>query len=144
MFRITTQKQAKALGVSLTGGAARPIKVAGVSGGLAALLEDAGSAPHRTLWHAVKRAFAGQAQLEYAGAVPGRRFRLDIAFVDARLAVEVDGWVHHGKFKSDFTRDRVRQNLLTLDGWRILHFTAGQIRRDTHGCIEIIREALNP
>jgi very-short-patch-repair endonuclease len=142
MLRITTQKQAKALGVSLAGGAVRPIRVAGVSGGLASLLK--GSTPHRTLWDAVNRAFSGRASLEYSGAVPGRRFRLDIAFVYARLPVEVDGWEHHGKFKADFTRDRVRQNLLTLYGWRILRFTAGQIRRDTRGCIETIRKALTP
>jgi very-short-patch-repair endonuclease len=88
----------------------------------------------------VSKALAG-VEREFTNAVPGRRFRIDIALPASRLAIEVDGWEWHGKHKGDFTRDRERQNLLTLHGWRILRFTAGQIRKDVAGCVEMIRKA---
>jgi very-short-patch-repair endonuclease len=99
-----------------------------------------GATPHDILWDAASKSLGG-VEREFEGAVPGRRFRLDIALPAARLAIEVDGWEWHGKHKGDFTRDRERQNLLTLHGWRILRFTAGQIRKDVAGCIEMIRQA---
>lgn len=102
---------------------------------------SSGPTPHDMLWGAVGAALVG-AEREFENAVPGRKYRLDIALPAARLAIEVDGWEWHGKHKGDFTRDRERQNLLTLHGWRILRFTAGQIRRDTGGCVKMIEEAV--
>lgn len=101
-----------------------------------------GSPPQALLWDAIEARWPGVASLEHAGAVPGRRYRIDIAFPAARLAVEVDGWEWHGKHKADFARDRERQNLLTLHGWRVLRFTAGEIRKSRDACVEIIAQAL--
>lgn len=100
-----------------------------------------GPTPHDILWEAVTAVLDG-VEREFENAVPGRKYRLDIAVPAARLAVEVDGWEWHGKHKGDFTRDRERQNLLTIHGWRILRFTAGQIRKDVAGCVELIRKAI--
>lgn len=80
---------------------------------------------------------------EYAGAVPGRRFRIDIAFPDYRLAVECDGWQHHGQHRSSHQRDRERQNLLTIHGWRILRFTAGDIHKHLPKVLETIQTCLD-
>ncbi|OZA27577.1 MAG: hypothetical protein B7X93_08870 [Hydrogenophilales bacterium 17-61-9] len=102
-----------------------------------------GVTPHDILWSAAVSSFGDGAVREFEGAVPGRKYRLDIAFPEARLAVEVDGWEWHGKHKGDFTRDRERQNLLTLHGWRILRFTAGQIRKDAVACVEMIGLAVS-
>lgn len=102
----------------------------------------AGVTPHDILWTAVVSSFGDGAVRELEGAVPARKYRLDIAIPASKLAVEVDGWEWHGKHKGDFTRDRERQNLLTLHGWRILRFTAGQIRKDTTGCVEMIGLAI--
>lgn len=102
------------------------------------LRRQLGPSPHDILWASVVSSFGDGAAREFENAVPGRKYRLDIALPDARLAIEVDGWEWHGKHKGDFTRDRERQNLLTLHGWRILRFTAGQIRKDTAACIEMI------
>ena len=102
-----------------------------------------GHTPQEKLWRHVVRAFPGQAVWEYPGAVPGRRFRLDIAFPQKRLAVEVDGYAHHGKYLSDFKRDRERQNLLTLQGWRILRYHAGEIHKEPERIIEQITRALS-
>lgn len=81
-------------------------------------------------------------KVEYIGAVPGRRFALDIAFPEQKLCVEVDGWEWHGKHLGDFQRDRERQNLLTLEGWRILRFTASDIRKTPEDCVRQVEKAL--
>ena len=98
--------------------------------------------PHDILWAAVNRRWPDRAMREYAKMVPGRKIRGDIAFPDDRLVVEVDGWRYHGKYLTDFRRDRERQNLLTIAGWRILRFTAGAIRIDTNACCALIALAL--
>ncbi len=100
----------------------------------------AGPTPHDMLWDAVRARYAS-ARREHPAGVPGRRFRLDIAIVARRIAVEVDGWAWHGRHKGDFARDRERQNLLTLHGWRVLRFTAGQIRKDIGTVMATIGQA---
>ncbi len=80
---------------------------------------------------------------EYTGAIPGRRFRIDIAFPDYRIAVEVDGWQYHGQHKGDFQRDRDRQNLLVLHRWRLLRFTAGDLYRRPGYAVNTIRTLLD-
>lgn len=72
----------------------------------------------------------------------GRRYRLDIALPATRVAIEVDGFRHHGKHLEDFRRDRVRQNLLTIAGWRVLRFAAGDIRKDLNSCLNTIQRLL--
>lgn len=97
---------------------------------------------HDMLWSQVVLRWPHDVVRELEGAVPGRKFRIDIGFPSKKLAVEIDGWEFHGKFKGDFTRDRERQNLLTLNGWRIVRFTAGNIRKDVGACVEVIDAAL--
>ncbi len=94
------------------------------------------------LFFLCRRRFGDQCVAEYRSAVPGRRFRIDIAFPAKYLAIEFDGWAHHGRFKADFQRDRERQNLLTLNGWRILRFTAQDYHRNAWGIIDLIAQAL--
>ncbi len=89
------------------------------------------------------RRFGDQCVAEYRGAVPGRRFRIDIAFPAEHLAIEFDGWAYHGRFKEDFQRDRERQNLLTLNGWRILRFTAQDYHRNALGILDLIAQSLS-
>lgn len=53
--------------------------------------------------------------------------RVDLAYPDAKLAVEYDGaW--HGR-PGQLTRDRRRLNSLVSAGWRVLHVTAADLRR---------------
>lgn len=100
-----------------------------------------GPTPHDILWELVRVRWP-DAVRELPAGVPGRRFRIDIGFLTARLAVEVDGFAYHGKHLGDFKRDRVRQNLMTVAGWRILRFTAGEIRNESGSCLEMIEMAL--
>lgn len=103
-----------------------------------------GVTPHDILWAAVRERWGTTAVREFKDAVPNRRYRIDIAFPVSRLALEVDGWSHHGMFKADFIRDRERQNLLCIYGWRILRFTAGMIYKDLSRQVEIIAAAITP
>jgi very-short-patch-repair endonuclease len=51
--------------------------------------------------------------------VDGRRYRLDFAWPDLRLAVEPDGYAAHGS-RAAFERDRRRWADLTSAGWRLV------------------------
>lgn len=88
-----------------------------------------GRMPEDVLWMSVRASYP-EAVREYQGAVPGRRFRIDVALVDEKIAIECDGWQYHGKFKSAHETDRERQNLLAVEGWLVLRFTSGQIFKD--------------
>lgn len=100
-----------------------------------------GPTPHDLLWQAVVARWP-EAVREFKGAVPNRRYRLDIALPETKVAIEVDGYRHHGKHLEDFRRDRVRQNLLTIAGWRVLRFAAGDIRKDIDACMATIQTLL--
>lgn len=74
---------------------------------------------------------------------PLDRYRIDLAWPAAMLAVEVDGgqWAagggKHGS-RSDYAKTR----RLTTAGWRLLRFTAGEVRDNPLGVIDEIRDAL--
>jgi very-short-patch-repair endonuclease len=51
-----------------------------------------------------------------------RRCRIDFAYPDERIAIEVDSWKDHGT-RPAFEADRARQNELVELGWRVLRFT---------------------
>lgn len=55
----------------------------------------------------------------------GRRYRLDAAWRHIRLAVEVDGAATHGPER--LTADLHRQNLMVMDGWMVLRFSAARV-----------------
>lgn len=61
---------------------------------------------------------------------PGRRFRFDFAFVQDRLAVEIEGgtWVQgrHSR-PAGYERDCVKYNGAALQGWTVLRFTTGMV-----------------
>jgi very-short-patch-repair endonuclease len=52
--------------------------------------------------------------------------RVDLAWPDAKVALEYDG-VHHAEY-GQFTRDRARLNRLVEAGWTVLHMTAPDLR----------------
>jgi REase_MTES_1575 len=51
---------------------------------------------------------------------------VDFVWRDARLIVEVDGYAYH-RSPSSFERDRERDVMLALAGWRVLRFTWTQL-----------------
>ncbi len=62
---------------------------------------------------------------------PARRWRLDYAWPDFRLAVEIEGgvWINGRHVRgSGFMNDMEKYNELTLMGWSLLRFTPRQLR----------------
>ncbi len=103
--------------------------------------KKSGQEPQAILYEAVRIRWP-QAIAEYPPNIQGRRFRIDIAFVDEALAIELDGWQWHAKHLEDFKRDRRRQNLLVIHGWRVLRFTAEDIHQNLEGCLDLIAVSL--
>lgn len=97
--------------------------------------------PEELLVEFIKRAGIEGAVTQHK-PLDDRRFRIDIAFPDCKLAIECDGWSYHGRHLDDFKKERERQNLLVLAGWRILRFPAGQIRQEPEAVIDQIKQAL--
>lgn len=59
--------------------------------------------------------------LQHEVRIRGRRYRIDLAYPDPRLAIELDGSVH---LRRDvWEADHARQNALMLSGWTVLRFT---------------------
>lgn len=72
----------------------------------------------------------------------GRRvYFLDVAFPEARVAIEVDGWAYHSE-REAFEKDRRRHNELTLAGWLVLRVTPTMISEEPHVVLRWVRRAL--
>lgn len=80
--------------------------------------------------------------LEYVFAPP-RRFRLDYAWVEQKVGLEVDGGIWtggaHGR-GTGITRDQEKTNLAAGLGWRILRCTPGKLT--TSDTLDYITRAL--
>lgn len=100
------------------------------------------SPPQLKLLSLVNMAWPNMAVSEYKKAIPGRRFTLDVVFEQQKIACEVDGWQFHGQHKAGFHRDREKDKLLLLNGWRVLRFTAKEINADGIGCLRTIERLL--
>lgn len=104
---------------------------------------SASQLPQHKLWISVKQRWPSICVWEYENAIPNRKFRIDIAFPSIKLAIECDGWSSHGRHKAGFIKDRTRQNLFVIHGWRVLRFTAGQIFKEHDSCMEQIQQAID-
>jgi very-short-patch-repair endonuclease len=52
--------------------------------------------------------------------------RVDFAYPEVRLAIEVDGYAHHSSRKQ-WESDLARQNRLIAAGWRVLRFSSRDV-----------------
>jgi hypothetical protein len=57
-------------------------------------------------------------------SVGGRQYRIDLAYPEHKVAIEIDGWEYH-RSRSAFDDDRTRANDLVVAGWHVLRFTSG-------------------
>lgn len=74
---------------------------------------------------------------------PFQRFKIDLAWPAARLAVEVNGGLRRaGGGKHATSRDHQKVRQLVLDGWHVLVFTSSEVRCDPLMCIRDISTAL--
>jgi very-short-patch-repair endonuclease len=66
---------------------------------------------------------------------------LDIAFPQARVVVEVDGWAWHRDLPA-FRRDQARQNALVLAGWTVVRVNWHQLEVDPEAVLAVIVAAV--
>jgi very-short-patch-repair endonuclease len=70
-------------------------------------------------------------------------WRVDFAFVEQRLAVEIEGGIYRGgghTTVNGIRRDIAKANQLMFDGWRLLRVHGDQVRSGE--AVELIRQAL--
>jgi len=67
--------------------------------------------------------------------------RLDFAYPDRRVAIEVDGFRHHDT-RATFDEERARANDIEALGWRLLRVTAAHVERDPDAVIAWIERVL--
>ena len=69
-------------------------------------------------------------------------YRLDFAWPDDRVAVEVDGFRFHDRDPKSFVADRVRDRSLLREGWLILRFGASEVLDSSARCTSEILSVL--
>ena len=69
---------------------------------------------------------------QYPVQLPTRRIRLDRAWPEVKLAVELDGAQHHTS-PADRQKDLARDRELAALGWIVLRFTYADVLRDPEG-----------
>jgi very-short-patch-repair endonuclease len=72
---------------------------------------------------------------------PFGAYRIDLAFPEARLAVEIDGWAWHMDVDR-FRTDRQKGNALVRDGWNLLRFTWHDLSNRPSHVVAEVRAAL--
>jgi len=70
--------------------------------------------------------------------IKGRKIRLDFAWPDRKIALEVDGAVH--RIKKSFKGSFERNVMLLMAGWKVLHVGGDDVRNGR--AIEWIKEVL--
>ncbi|MCD2194972.1 DUF559 domain-containing protein [Actinomycetospora endophytica] len=66
---------------------------------------------------------------------------LDLAFLEPRVLVEIDGWAYHRDLRA-FLRDADRQNALVLDGWTVIRTNWFELHEQPERFVRNVREAL--
>ena len=72
---------------------------------------------------------------------PVGRYRLDFAYPDVKVAIELDGWATHGSPQRR-RADLSRQNELEVLGWHVLRFTWDDVTKDPAGVALTVRAVL--
>jgi len=90
--------------------------------------EDGESGPEAELLAICEQAGLPRPARQAPVIIGGRRYRIDLAYPEHRIAIEYDGFKEHTT-PERFARDRQRQNDLVLHGWVVLRFSAVDLGR---------------
>ncbi len=96
------------------------------------------SEPEVMLWSRLKR--LRDRGFHIRRQAPFRGYYLDFVCHARRLVVEVDGFQHGDDVQA--AHDAVRGRILERQGYRVLRFWAGEVRRDLTGVMDQIIRAL--
>lgn len=94
----------------------------------------------RLVLSALRQAGLPMPVLQHEIQVGGRTYRLDLAYPDQHLAIELDGSVHLER--AVWQRDHERQNALVLAGWTVLRFTWSDYTTRSFYLVNEVRSAL--
>ena len=81
------------------------------------------SHPERRIADLLIRAGLPEPTMQHPVEINGKRYRIDLCYPDARIAIEFDSWQFHSGRRS-FDEDRARANQLVLLGFAVLQFTS--------------------
>ncbi|MFK4135725.1 hypothetical protein ACI2KR_26105 [Pseudomonas luteola] len=88
-----------------------------------------GKSPQERLFDALKaRMPEKDIRYDEPGLIPGRRFKADV-YIAPDIIIEMDGYRYHSDRKT-FQSDRRRNNLFTLNGFRVFHTYTGQVMNE--------------
>ena len=73
---------------------------------------------------------------QYVVILQGRKYRLDFAWPELRLAVEIDGASVHAQ-PNALRFDLLRQNRIILDGWAVLRYTWFDVVNHAHDVVRL-------
>jgi hypothetical protein len=90
---------------------------------------------------ALRRVGAPEPQPNFPVFVGGQRRFIDFAWPAAKVALEFDGFVPHSNRRT-FDDDRVRQNDLVDDEWRVYRITATALRRSAGAALAPVLRAI--
>jgi very-short-patch-repair endonuclease len=87
----------------------------------------------------------GPPEREYRFAPP-RRFRLDFAWVEKRVGVEITGGIwtqgRHSRGGPAQINEIDKRNLLASTGWTLLEFSEQHLRTDPLACVGMVEAVL--
>jgi very-short-patch-repair endonuclease len=81
------------------------------------------SEPEKRIADLLVRAGLPDPTRQHGVRIGGRRYRIDLCYPAARIAIEFDSWGFH-KGRQAFDRDRARGNDLVVLGFQLLRFTS--------------------
>jgi very-short-patch-repair endonuclease len=107
---------------------------------LAHTSDGAAARSERILHRLLRSAGLGGWVPNYRVLVNGQLLAIvDVALVERRIAIEVDGWAYHSDVDR-FQRDRQRQNALVALGWTVVRFTWADLTQRPAYVIRTLRD----
>jgi len=76
--------------------------------------------------------------------IPGRKFRFDFCWREARLLVEINGGTYNGGAHGrgcGISRDYTKANLAVVNNWRVLSFDTKQVK--SGAALEVVEQLIN-
>jgi very-short-patch-repair endonuclease len=99
------------------------------------------SALEAKVWLLLQQSMLPLPRRQFWVVLPGGRYRLDFAWPEHRVALECDGWEHHGR-RSAFAPDRARLAEFAAARWRVLPITWHACTREPQRVERWLRTAL--
>jgi len=90
---------------------------------------------------ALARAKLPPPRRQFRVEIDGARYRIDLAYPEAKLAIEVDGYRWHSS-RLSWERDRIKAQALERTGWKVLRGTYASIREEPDLLVDEVAAAL--